>query len=58
MTSWIKHIGIKYYWFRSKIKSDETEVVRVSRDEQQADLFTKGLTKFPFEQKMKLVMEW
>ena len=57
MTSRTKHIGIKYHWFRSKIGT-EIEILRVSTDLQRADIFTKGLTRYPFEEKRKLVMGW
>ena len=58
MTARTKHIGIKYHWFRSKIKPNEIEILRVSTDLQRADIFTKGLTWFAFEEKRKLVMGW
>ena len=58
MTSRTKHIGIKYHWFRSKIIPNEIEILRVSTDLQRADIFTKGLTRFVFEEKRKLVMGW
>ena len=58
MTPRTKHIDIKYSWFRSKIKPNEIEVVRVSTNKQQADLFTKRLTRFPFEHTQKSIMEW
>ena len=53
-----KHIVIKYLWFRSKIKSDVIETLRIQTDLQRADIFTKGLTRFAFEEKRKLVMCW
>ena len=58
MTARTKHIGIKYHWFRSKIKSNEIEILRVSTDLQWADIFTKGLTRYDFEDKRKLFMGW
>jgi len=58
MTARTKHIGIKYHWFRSEIKPNEIEILRVSTDLQRADIFTKGLTRFEFEDKRKLVMGW
>ena len=58
MTARTKHIGIKYHWFRSKIKPNEIEILRVSTDLQRAGIFTKGLTRFAFEEKTKLVMGW
>mmetsp|Transcript_14669 Transcript_14669/g.14149 ORF Transcript_14669/g.14149 Transcript_14669/m.14149 type:complete len:90 (+) Transcript_14669:586-855(+) len=41
MTSRTKHIGIKYHWFRSKIKPDKIEIKRIQNDIQRADIFTK-----------------
>ena len=49
---------IKYRCFRSKIKPNEVEILRVSTDLQRADIFTKGFTRFAFEEKIKLVMGW
>ena len=53
-----KHIGVKYHWFRSKIQAGVIEVHRIVTKSQQADILTKGLTRFPFEQVRKLVMGW
>ena len=58
MTSWTKHIGIKYHCFRSRIEPDDIEINRIPTDHQRANVFTKGLTRFPFEEKRKLVMAW
>lgn len=58
MTARTKHIGIKYYWFRSKIEPNEIEILRIPTDLKRADIFTKGLTGFTFEEKRKLVMGW
>ena len=58
MTSRTKNISIKYHWFRSKIKPDEIDILRVSTDLQRGDIFTKGLTSFDFEEKRKLAMGW
>ena len=58
MTTRTKHIGIKYHWFRSKIKPNKIEILRASTDLQRADIFTKGLTRFAFVEKRKLVMGW
>ena len=58
MISRYKYICIKYRWFRSRIKLDGIEINIISTDHQRADIFTKGLTIFPFEENMKLVMGW
>ena len=53
-----KHICINYHWFRSRIKPDEIKINIISTDHQRADIFTKRLTRFPSEEKLKLVMGW
>ena len=58
MTPITKHISIKYNWFRSMIKPKEIEVLRIGTKDQQAIIFTKGLTRFNFEQARKRVMGW
>ena len=57
MTSRTKNIGIKYYWFRLMI-GDKIEILRIDTKEQRADIFTKVLTIFNFEQVRKRVMGW
>ena len=58
MSSRTKHIGIKYHWFREMIQKSVIEVVRIPTKEQRADIFTKGLTRFPYEYQRKLLMGW
>ena len=58
MTSRTKHIGIKYHWFREMIQKSVIGVVRIPTKEQRADIFTKGLTRFPYEHQRKLLMGW
>ena len=57
MTSRTKHIAIKYHWFRSLI-GPQIEILRIDTKEQRADIFTKGLTRFNFEQVRKRVTGW
>ena len=57
MTSRTKHIAIKYHWFRSMI-GPQIEILRIDTNEQRADIFTKGLTRFTFEQVRKRVTGW
>ena len=57
MTSCTKHIGIRYYWFRSMI-GPQIEILRIDIQQQRADIFTKGLTRYNFEQIRKRVMGW
>ena len=58
MTSRTKHIGIKYHWFRYMIRENEIEVNRIDTKYQKADMFTKGLTRFLFENVRYQVMGW
>jgi hypothetical protein len=57
MTSRIKHIGIKYHWFRSMI-GPNIKILRIDTKDQRADMFTKGLTRYNFEQNRLRVMGW
>ena len=57
MTAKTKHIGIKYHWFRSKI-GNGIDILRIDTKQQRADIFTKGLTRYEFEVKRKLLMGW
>ena len=56
MISRTKHISIKYHWFRSIIKPLEIEILRIETKEQRVDIFTKGLTRFTFEQIRKRIL--
>lgn len=58
MTACVKHIGIKYQWFRSKVEPDEIEMLRVSTGLLRVDIFTKELTQYAFKEKWQLVMSW
>ena len=58
MSSQTKHIGIKYHWFREMIQPSTIEIVCIPTKEQRVDIVTKGLTRFPFEHQMKLLMGW
>ena len=58
MTSRTKHIGIKYHLFRYKIQPNSIVILRIDTKQQRADIFTKGLTRYEFEAKHKLVMGW
>ena len=52
----MKHLEIKYHWFREMIQTSVIEIVRIPTKEQRADIFTNGLTRFHFEHQMKLLM--
>jgi len=53
-----KHIGVKYHWFKSKIKMGEIEMFPISTKLQKADIFTKGLTAKDFREKRELILGW
>ena len=53
-----KHIGIKYHWLKSMMKPKEIEILRINTKDQRADIFTKGLTRYSFEQVRRQVMGW
>ena len=45
-----KHIDIKYHWFHSMIKPQDIEIHHIDTKEKRSYIFTKGLTRFNFEQ--------
>jgi hypothetical protein len=53
-----KHIAIKYHHFRSKVDSGEVDIKRVDTKNQIADIFTKGLSRFDFEQLRTMLLGW
>ena len=53
-----KHIGVKYHWFKKKIKLGEIELYPIGTKSQKADIFTKGLGSNDFGDKRKLIMGW
>ena len=55
-----KHFAIKLHWFRSQLndKTNKMNLVRVSTENQKADIFTKGLLITEFRRKRKLIMGW
>ena len=58
LTPRTKHIGVKYHWFKSKLKPGRLECHLVKTKLQKADIFTKGLVKGEFKRKRKLLMGW
>ncbi|KAL7570776.1 hypothetical protein ACA910_014406 [Epithemia clementina (nom. ined.)] len=58
MTPRSKHIGIKYHWFRSKLKLGKIEMRAISTDSQLGDMFTKPLTPDAFATAQKKIMGW
>ena len=58
MRSWIKHIGLKYHYFRSKVKEKMISVHRVDTKMQHGDLLTKALVGPQSIHLRKLIMGW
>ena len=57
MTFRTKHIAIEYHWFRSLI-GPQIEILCIDTKEQRANIFSKRLTSFNFEQVRKRVIGW
>jgi hypothetical protein len=58
MTPRSKHYGIKYHWFREKLKPNEIEIVHVGTGKQRADFLTKSLRVSKYEENRKLTCGW
>ena len=58
MTPRSKHYGVKYHWFRSHLKPNNIEVLKIDTDDQQADIFTKGLRTQKFVANRKQLLGW
>ena len=58
MTPRSKFYAVKYHWFRSHLKPNRIEVVKIDTKEQRADILTKGLTQVTFEQVRRLLCGW
>jgi hypothetical protein len=53
-----KHFGVKYHWFRAKLKPNDVEMSPVALAEQRADFVTTSLTAQSFMDTRKLKMGW
>jgi hypothetical protein len=58
MTPRSKHYGIKYHWFRGKLKPNKIEMAPVSSAMQPADFLTKSLRGTKFEANRTLTLGW
>jgi len=59
LTPCMKHIGVKYHWFKSLIgKEQGFDIVKVESKEQKADIFTKGLPAELFQHVRGILMGW
>ena len=53
-----KHFGVKYHWFRTKLKPNNIDVIRVDTKQNIADIFTKGLVQRTFENLRNKLLGW
>jgi hypothetical protein len=53
-----KHRAVKTHWFRSHLKPNHIEIMKIDAKEQRADVLTKGLKPDTFEKIRKLLCGW
>jgi hypothetical protein len=58
MTPRSKWYGIKYHWFRSKLKPNCIDIIKRASADQRADFLTKLLRREKFEANRKLTLGW
>jgi len=58
ITNRTKYFLVKWHWFWDKYNDGEFNVVKCPTDEQQADYFTKPLSKDKFEANRLAVQGW
>jgi hypothetical protein len=58
MTPRSKWYGIKYHWFRSKLKPNSIDIIKIASADQRADFLTKSLRREKFEANRKLTIGW
>jgi hypothetical protein len=58
MTPRSKWHGIKYHWFRSKLKSNSIDIIKIAIADQRAVFLTKSLQGEKFEPNRKLTLGW
>ena len=58
MTPRSKHIAVKYHFFRTHVEKGDIRILKISSEDQKADIFTKGLGRQIFETVRKLLMGW
>jgi hypothetical protein len=58
MTPMSKWYGIKYHWFRSKLKPNSIDIIKIASVDQRADFLTKSLRREKFEANRKLTLGW
>jgi hypothetical protein len=50
--------GIKYDWFRSNLKPNSIDIIKIASVDQRADFLTKSLQREKFEANRKLTLGW
>jgi hypothetical protein len=58
MTPIPKAYGLRYHWFRSKLKRNEIKVKKIAGVDQRADFLTKGLSTDALVASRKLICGW
>ena len=58
MTPRSKHYAVKYHWFRSHLKPNETTIEKIETENQKADIFKKCLPKPKFEHIRNILCGW
>jgi hypothetical protein len=53
-----KDYAVKIHWFRSFLKPNHIEIMKIDTKEQRADVLTKGLRPDTFEKTRKLLCGW
>jgi hypothetical protein len=53
-----KAFGVRYHWFRSKLKPNEIEVKKIAGVDQRADFLTKALRPEAFIENRKVTCGW
>ena len=58
MTPQLKHITIKYHFFKEHVRHGEIQILKVTRQEQIADYMMKGLEKTLFKHVRHSLAGW
>jgi hypothetical protein len=58
MTPRSKHIAVPYHFFREHVTASTIKSFKIATDENQADIFTKGLDRIKFQALRKLLLGW
>jgi hypothetical protein len=58
MTPRFKHIAVLYHFFREHFTAGTFKIFKIATDENQADIFTKGLDRIKFQALRKFLLGW